>query len=244
MLVRHRGWGDEALVLEIRARIDIMPLEEFLPLVHHIRKRDVRPVEKLAQVAIPIEEILQVKDRAVPHRIARQALDELAMTPVDRLQRLPLMLHATPRIPQLVQLLHLPAQELRRGREDLALLAALVVGAVHVDRAGGADAVADEGGPFDGGALLAQLHELGDGVGVQEAEVRGLDLPGLVLAGSGEFGEVDGEEGPVDEAVDEMIDQFAEDEGCAVGLAEEGIDGGEDVLGSRGPDIEILSYFG
>lgn len=116
--------------------------------------------------------------------------------------------------------------------------------AMDVYRAGAADAVSDKGRPFGGSRLAAQFDELGDGVGVQEAEVRGFDLPALVLSRPGELGKVDGQEGAVDEDVDEVVDELGEDEDGAVGLVEEGCCGGKDVGGAGGPDIEVLPDLG
>lgn len=79
---------------------------------------------------------------------------------------------------------------------------------------------------------------------MEKTEIRGLDLPGLVLACSGKLSEVDREEGSVYEAVDEMVDEFAEHERCAIGLSKEGIDGSEDVLRPRRPGIQILTDLG
>ncbi len=65
-----------------------------------------------------------------------------------------------------------------------------------------------------------------------------------MLPCSCKLSEVDGEEGAVNEAVDKVVDEFAEDECRAVGLAEESVDGGKDVLCTGSPDIKVLPNFG
>ncbi|KFY76578.1 hypothetical protein V498_09557 [Pseudogymnoascus sp. VKM F-4517 (FW-2822)] len=205
---------------------------------------DVRAVEGGAEGGVAVEEVLEVEDGGVAHRRGSEVLEELGVRGVQGLQGVALVLDEGPGVAELGELVHGAGEQVGGGGEDLVAVGGLVVGAVDVHGAGAADAVAYEGGPFGGACLAAEFDELGDGVGVQEAEVRGFDLPALVLACAGELGEVDGQEGPVDEDVDEVVDELGEDEDRAVGLVEEGGCGGEDVVGARRPDIEVLSDLG
>ena len=172
----------------------------------HIHQAHVRPVGR--QTGIPIQKVLQVKDGRKAHGTGGQRAHQLRMTGVDGLQHLALVLDAGPVGPQPGQLVHLPSKKLGAGRKHLALTA-LVVHAVHVDGSRRADAVPDKGRPFDQRGVAGQLDELGNGVGVRKTQVRGLDLPRLVLAGATQLDQVNGQERAVDQTVDEMIDELA-----------------------------------
>lgn len=206
----------------------------------HIDEADVRPVG--GQTGIAIEKVLEVKHRRKAHGTGGQVADQLGVTGVDGLQHLALMLDAGPVGPQPGQLVHLAGEELGTGRKDLAL-ATFVVHAVHVDRSRRADAVPHKGGPLDKGRIAGQLNKLGDGIGMRETQVSGLDLPGLVLAGAAQLDQIDRQERPVDQTVDEMINQLAQQQDGALGMAKQRFHRRKNVLGARGPDVQFLTDF-
>ena len=65
-----------------------------------------------------------------------------------------------------------------------------------------------------------------------------------MLASFRKFSEVDGKEWSIYQAVDQMIDEFAENQHCGVGLAKERVKTREDLLAPGCPDVEFLSDFG
>jgi len=196
---------------------------------HDVRETQVGRVEpkrlpaRLFHVGVAVEKVLKVKGGR-EERIVGEVLDENAVGVVNALKRLSLMLDARPCIPELAELLHLFGQEVGR-RAEYAHLAVVpvprVVRAVDVNGAGGADTIPHKGWPFDGCRLLPELDEFGDRIGVKEAHVGSLNLPGLVLARPSQFGEVDGKEWSVDEAVNQMVDELAQDQRRGIGLAKE-----------------------
>ena len=57
---------------------------------------DVCSVKGLTKVAVPVEEIFEVENGGVAHRVASEGFDEFGVAAVDRLEGLTLMLDGRP----------------------------------------------------------------------------------------------------------------------------------------------------
>lgn len=119
------------------------------------------------------------------------------------------MLDSGPDISQLGELLQFPRQEFLTRREDLAILAA-IMSSVNVDGAGSRNAVSNKCRPIQNLRSLTNLDQFCNCVGVEEAEIRSLDLPRLMLRCPRKLCEIHRQERSVDQAVDEMVDELAE----------------------------------
>lgn len=153
------------------------------------------------------------------------------MAGVYCLQRVSLVLHAGPDRSELIQHCHFSMQEFRALGEGVSSSSmGQVVGTVYVYCAGRTDCIADKGGPVQKCCIPSDLDQLCNGIGVQSAQIRSLDLPGLMLTRSRQFGQINGQEGAVDQAVDQVIDELAQHQRRAVMRSEQGVNRREDVL--------------
>ena len=62
-----------------------------------------------------------------------------------------------------------------------------------------------------------------------------------MLAVASQLRQIDREKGSVDEAVDEMIDEFAEDEDCCLWLSKHHMQTGKHLPGAGCPNVEFLA---
>jgi len=107
-------------------------------------KANVRSVEELAERGIAVEEVFEMEDGTISHRIARQTLDELRMAAVDYLKGVALMMDARPGISQLRQLLHFLREGVGRGGENFIIVTRLIMGAVDMHSPSRANAIPDK----------------------------------------------------------------------------------------------------
>lgn len=71
------------------------------------------------------------------------------------------------------------------------------------------------------------------------------NLPRWLLTRFAAFKQIQGQEGPVQQTVDEMVDQLAEKEcGVFFRMAKEGFHGCENIMRADCPEVEFVSDFG
>lgn len=235
-VVSTLGWAGETTCVSISI-CSCVGVRDIRFVNGDVGKGDVSAIEEVSRISI--EEILQMEDGREPHRIRRQRLDQFRMCTVLCLQRIPLMLDSSPDIPQFRKLMHLPRQEIRACRKHLSIPPP-IMRPMHVYRSSHTNAIPHETRPIEYRARrFPNLDQLSNSIRMQEADVRRLNLPTLMLRRAGQFRQINGQKRAVDQTVDEMVNQFAEDQDSTIRLTKEGVQRGESILRFRSPDIQV-----
>ena len=172
----------------------------------YLGKRKMCPIKRVA--GISVKEIFQMKYRRETERIARKSLHQIGMTNVDFLKSFLLVLHASPFVSQVRKHLHLLGKKFSAHGVDLSLLSP-IMNAMDMGRSSCCQTISNEGRPLNGCGLLGEQASLDYSICMQEAEIGGLNLPGLVLTRALQFCKVNREKGPINKTMDHVIYQFA-----------------------------------
>lgn len=145
-----------------------------------INKPYMAPIDN--NTGIPIKKVLEMEDRREPHWSSCKGSNKIRMAGGQGREEIAMMLYTGPRLPQPRELVHFSRQKVRTGCKDLAIAAPVVMHAVDVYCACDGKTVSHKVWPLDARCMTGELDELGNGIGVREAQGCSFDLPALVLA--------------------------------------------------------------
>lgn len=153
------------------------------------------------------------------------------------------MLNSSPDIPQFRELMHLSRQEICTRRKHLSITTPIMC-SMHMYSSSRAHTIPHKRRPIQNRRRrLPNLHQFSNSIRMQEANIRSLNLPRLMLRRSRQFRQIHRQERSINQTMNEMINQLAEHQNSTIRLPKKAIQRRKRILRFRGPNIQIRAYF-